>query len=239
MKDLLERVLKQLPSYLPDLFALLARPKASMLRWVEEATGDLTRPLVFVAMTVAIGFLIQIPQLGKEHDFMSLTAGITGFKLVSMVVIAAIIHGLFVAAGGRAGYPQTLSIYFYLACPLYLAMVLIDTASLGAVRALDPELAALLRRRPDVLLVETQRARDFAAAQPGAALGYQLITSLALVVTIGWFVACWGAFRQVHGVSRLRSAIVGSVAVVLCSGAVYAMTFVMFGMFGAGMPPLR
>jgi hypothetical protein len=58
VKDLLERILKQLPGYLPDLVSLVNRPKTAMLRWVVEAAGDLTRPLTFVGVSVAIGFLL-------------------------------------------------------------------------------------------------------------------------------------------------------------------------------------
>ena len=46
MKEILERILKQLPSFLPDLGKLLTGPKRAIVPWVEEAKGDLARPLV-------------------------------------------------------------------------------------------------------------------------------------------------------------------------------------------------
>ena len=59
MKELLEPVLKQLPTYLPDLARLVTSPKTAILAWIDEAKGALPRPFIFVAVTVAFGFLLQ------------------------------------------------------------------------------------------------------------------------------------------------------------------------------------
>ena len=84
MKDLLERVLKELPGYLPDLTQIVSRPKPTIARLVDAAGGDLARPLIFVAVTVGFGFLLQLPQLGKEHDFATLVAGMAVFKVLAL-----------------------------------------------------------------------------------------------------------------------------------------------------------
>lgn len=109
VKDLLERVLKLLPGYLPDLASLVTRPKTAMLRWVGEAAGDLTRPLTFVGVSVAIGFLLQLPQLGKEDVFTTLVASMSAFKVLALVMFSAIIELVFRVAGGHASFSATLS----------------------------------------------------------------------------------------------------------------------------------
>ena len=95
MKEILERILKQLPSFLPDLGRLVTGPKRAIVAWVEEAKGDLSRPLVFVGLAIGIGFVLQLPLLGKEHEFMATAASMGLFKLVALLAYATIIHLLF------------------------------------------------------------------------------------------------------------------------------------------------
>jgi hypothetical protein len=134
VKDLLERILGQLPGYLPDLASLVTRPKTAILRWVGEAAGDLTRPLTFVGVSVAIGFLLQLPQLGKEDTFTTLVASMAVFKVLALVMCAAVIQLVFRVAGGHASFSATFSAYLYIVSALYIAGVIL--------RSPDSELCA-------------------------------------------------------------------------------------------------
>jgi hypothetical protein len=154
VNELLERVLKQLPSYLPDLASLVTGPKTAILGWVEEAKGNLTRPLIFVAVSVAIGFLLQLPQLGKENDFATLVASMSVFKVLALVLFAAIIHLVFLAVGGRASFAATFSAYLYIVSPLYIVLVILETALLGVLRAYDPAAGAAARLDPNHLFAD-------------------------------------------------------------------------------------
>ena len=239
MKDLLERILKQLPGYLPDLASLVTRPKTAMLRWVVEAAGDLTRPLTFVGVSVAIGFLLQLPQLGKEDVFTTLVASMAVFKVLALVVFAAIIQLVFRMAGGHASFAATFSAYLYIVSPLYIVGVILEIARLGILRAYDPAIAVAVRLDPDYLVANTERWRTFQAAAPGLAVAYVILTFATIFVVLGWFVACWGALRDLHGIARWRSALAG--VVTLAAGVIFfsGLQYVLLGMFGARVPPLR
>jgi hypothetical protein len=239
VKELLEPVLKQLPSYLPDLVSLVTGPKTAIQRWIGKTKGDLARPLVFVAVSVAIGFLLQLPQLGGERDFTTLVASMAVFKVLALLLFAAIIHLLFLAAGGRARFAATFSAYLYFVSPLYLVLVILDTAALGVLRAYDPAAGAAARLEPGQLFADSERMRTFATAAPGLALAYGLLNYTAIIAVLGWFIACWGALRHLHAVARWRSALAGiatlAAAVIFFSG----MNYVLLGMFGTHAPPLR
>jgi len=239
VKELLEGVLKQLPGYLPDLASLVTGPKTAILRWIGETTGDLTRPLTFVAVSVAIGFLLQLPQLGKEDDFITLVASMAVFKVLALMLFAAIIHLAFLAAGGRTSFVATFSVYLYIVSPLYIVLVILETVTLGVLRAYDPAVGAAARLDPNHLLADPERWRTFATAAPGLALAYGLLNFAIIIVVLGWFVACWGTLRHVHAVARWRSALAGlaslAAAVIFFSG----MNYVLLGMFGTNVPPLR
>jgi Yip1 domain len=238
MKEILERILKQLPSFLPDLGRLLTGPKRAIVGWVDEAKGDLSRPLVFVGVAIGIGFVLQLPLLGKEHEFMATAASMGLFKLVALLAFATIIHLLFRIVGGRAAFTSTFAAYLYLASPLYMALVLLDLGSQGVVRAFDPTLVAAARVDPLYFVSHPERAREFAAAAPQLALAYSLLMYAKLFIVLGWFTACWGAFRQLHGVKRWRSSVAGLAAALAFVVYTQALEFVLLGMFGVRAPPL-
>ncbi|MGH8664125.1 MAG: Yip1 family protein, partial [Burkholderiales bacterium] len=238
-KDLLDNVLKQLSSYLPDLVNLVTRPKTAILRWLEETKGDLTQPLIFVAISVAIGFLLQLPQLGKDQDFTTLVASMAVFKVLALVLFAGIIHLLFRAVGGRARFAATFSAYLYIVSPLYLALVILETATLGVLRAFDPAVGAAARLNPGQLFADAERMRAFAAAAPGLALAYSLLNYATVIVVFGWVTTCWGAIRHLHSVARWRSALAGITTLAVAAIFFSGMQYVVLGMFGTHAPPLR
>lgn len=238
MKEILERILKQLPSFLPDLGRLLTGPKRAIVAWVEEAKGDLSRPLVFVGVAIGVGFVLQLPLLKKEHEFMATAASMGLFKLVALLAFASIIHLLFRIVGGRAAFSSSFAAYLYLASPLYMALVLLDMASQGVVRAFDPTLAGATRIDPLYFVSHPERAREFAAAAPQLALAFGVLTYAKLFAVLGWFTACWGAFRQLHGVKRWRSGVAGAAAVPAFALYTQALEFLLLGMFGVRAPPL-
>jgi hypothetical protein len=238
-KQLFEQTLEQLTGYLPDLVHLVTRPKTAILRWIEEAKGGLMRPFIFVTISVTLGFLLQLPQLGKEHGFATLVAGMAVFKVVALLAFAGIIHLILRALRGRASFAETFSAYLYVVSPLYLVLVIIETATLGVLRAYDPGISAAFRLNPGQFMADAEQMRAFAAAAPGLALAYNLLNFGAIVVVFGWFIACWGALRQLHGVGRWRSLFAG--AAVLAAALVFfpGLNYLALGMFGTQAPPLR
>ena len=239
MKELLERVLKELPTYLPDLVGLVSRPKRTIARLIDAAAGDLTRPLVFVAVSVAIGFLLQLPQLGKEQDFATLVASMAVFKVLALIGFAAIIHGCFLAVRGTASFNATFSVYLYLVSPLYIVLVVLEIASLGVLREYDPALAAAARINPSHVFDRPDEFAAFAKAMPGHATAYLVLAVARIALFVGWGIACWGAFRRVHAVPRWRSVIAWLAAFVAFVPFAWSLNYVLLGMFGMTAPALR
>jgi len=235
VKDLL----KQLPSYLPDFVSLVTGPKTAIRRWIEAAQDDLTHPIIFVSVSVAIGFLMQLPQIGKDADFSTLVAGMVVFKILALFLIAAVIHFLFRVVRGQASFAATLSAYLYTVSPLYLVFVVIETATLGMLRAYDPAVSAAERLKPLHLYADMEQMDAFTAAAPEVALSYGLLHLLRIIVFFGWFTVCWGAFRHIHAVPRWRSILVGIAAFYAGLGVFMGLDYILIGMFGTEMPALR
>lgn len=141
MKELLDLLLKHLPGYLPGLVSLVIGPKTAIIWWVGEEKGDLTRPIIFVALSVAFGFLLQLPRIIKDLDFATLVVGMAVFKVLALVLFAAIIHLLFRVVRGHASFAETFSAYLYLVSPLYIVLVVLITGTFGVLQAYDPVVA--------------------------------------------------------------------------------------------------
>ena len=231
--------LKPISSYLPDLVNLLTGPKTAIARWTGTQKGGLTRALIFVTVSVAIGFLLQLPRLADGHNFATLVTGMAVFKVLALVSFAGIIHLLFRAVGGRARFAQTFAAYLYIVSPLYLVMVVLQTAALGVLRAHDPVLAAAAQLDFGQVAADFARIRAFAAAAPGLGMAYMLLTYGLLAIIPGWFVACWGALRHLHDVVRWRSALAGVATLVSAALFFPSLNYVLLGMFGTDNPPLH
>src|SRR5438105_2708258 len=80
--------------------------------------------------------------------------------------------------------------------------------------------------------------RPYAAA-PKLALVYVVLNLATILAVLGWFVACWGAFRQLHSIARRRSALAG--VLTLVAGVIFfsGLQYILLGMFGSRVPPLR
>lgn len=239
MSNLAERAFAQLPAYLPDLIALVGQPKRAIAARNSGDAEDLRRAIVFVGITVALGFMLQAPAIGPHGDFLALAATMAAYKVVAILLFSGIVWGTFRLVGGRGEYQRTLIAYIYMVSPLYLAMVVLTLIATGFVRAYDAELGLRLRVEPILFVQEPVLLEDFISASPTLARGFMATNILAHAVVLAWFVACLGAFRALHGVSRLRSGIAGALIAALLYPFTVVIAFLSLGIFGSLAPPLH
>lgn len=238
MKDLAERVFRQLPAYLPGLAAMVAHPKRTIIARSSGAEDDLHNALVFVGITVGLGFLLQAPTLAPEADFIMAATGMAAFKVVAILLFSAVIHGIFRLFGGSGSYLRSLTAYIYAVCPLYLVLVVLSLIAQGFVRAYDPELGLALRSNPLHFLQEPEALARFQREAPPLATGMVVANWLSSLVMVTWFIVCLGAFRVLHQVSRLRSALACVLIFIAWWPYAAILFFLAIGIFGPVAPPL-
>ena len=256
MKELAERVFTRLPSYLPDLAALVARPKRTIIAktGIAKTNGEtaggagshqhdtpkapLHDALIFVGITIGLGFLLQAPTLPPESDFLLTATGMAAFKVIAILLFSAVIHGCFRLLGGKGAFLRTLAAYIYAVSPLYLALVVMSLIAQGLVRAYDPELGLLVRSNPLYFLQEPEALARFEREALPLATAMLAVNWLSNLVMIVWFIICLGAFRHIHGVTRGRSAL--ACVLIFIAWWPYAMIlfFLIIGIFGPVAPPL-
>ncbi len=238
MKDLAERVLTRLPAYLPDLAAMVAHPKRTIIARSSGADDDLRNALIFVALTVGLGFLLQAPTLPAEIDFIETAAAMAAFKVVAILLFSAIVHGLFRLLRGGATYLRTLTAYIYMVSPLYLALVVLSLIGQGLLRAYDPELGLEARRNPLYFVENPEAFTAFQDQEPLLAGAVTAVNTVGNLATLVWFIVCLGAFRAIHDVSRRRSALAGFLIILAWWPYAFIILFLAIGMFGRMAPPL-
>ncbi len=239
MNELLVPLLKQLANYLPDFVNLVIKPKTIIVHWINEAEGDLIRPFTFVALSVSFGFLLQLPQIGNDHNFAELATGMSIFKVFFLVLCASTIHLLLRIVGGKASFPVTLSAYLYIVSPLYVVGIILNIASIGVLRDYSPVVATNTNLDFNYLFADSTRWQTFNNTAPRLALAYTLLISVRVIMIPAWFITCWGAFRQLHSVSFWRSVTAGIAALIVLGILFSIVKYFLLGMFGTSMPALQ
>lgn len=200
----LHQALAFLPSYLNDLMAAVTRPKSFIAERNTGKEGDLKNCLVFLGITVFITAALQAP-LQPKHGL--LTAYVNyGLRFLLLVIsLSGILRLSWRIVGGKAEFTRFLITFSYYAAVILLGLVCATLALFGILHELDPQLYTLLQKTG-----ETGDWRTFLQADPfqrtsfiAATIGYALI----VLLTVIWGVAGWGAFRELNGLSRLRSTI--------------------------------
>ena len=232
MKDLLATVFGNLRTYVPVLAALVARPKTTIAKHVAGDEADLSGALVFVGITVAIGFAFQAPLLRPGEDFTMTAGAMAAFKILIIPFDAFLVWVAFRIVGGTGRYDATLSAYLYVISPLYLALIVLNTTALGLVIAGNPDLADKIRDSRAYLFDNPDQLEALAENAPFIAWGYIGLLYLQFLTLLIWGILCLGAFRRIHAVSKVRSAVAYVISFVAISLTLFVIYFVMLGLHG-------
>lgn len=236
MKDLLEFLWTSLARYVPLLVGMVTAPKTTIMAVVERK-DRFEIALTFAAVTIVIGFLLQAPLAAGTAELSTVAGSMIALKLLSILLGAAAIVVSFRLVGGAVAFDATLCGYMLMVGPLYLLGILLITMMGGVLAGHDPEAARLFLRNGVI-------ADEVIAAMISDSVGAAALLALLAVVMIAslfvWPVICWGAFRAINGVSRLRSTLAYGVALILF---LFVLTpvfdLVMRGLHSGDLPPIK
>lgn len=234
MKDLIEIILKNLVGYIPVLASVVSTPKRSILKLIADENDKLSKALIFVGITLAIGFAFQAPFLRKEQDFTTIVGSMIAFKIFAMLTFPGFILLVFRMFGGKGNYENTLCAYLYLCCPLYLFCLVLDVTIFGIISAHDPELAYAWR----YVGISNQQIQEIINVSTLTGLSYLLLTLILVLSQFIWLVICWGIFRNIHQVSRFRSTIAFLITAVAWWEFGKLCLLIIKGLHGGKVPPI-
>lgn len=235
MKDLIEIILKGLSAYIPMLAAVITSPKRNIFKYANDTEDKLNKALSFGGITIAIGFVFQAPLVSAEHDFMTVAGAMLALKIVATLSFAGFILWGYRFVGGKGDYETTLCACLYITSPIYLFQVITQLVNLGILASYNPALAINLRTGQGL---STEQIQIFIESEPLAAGAFMSLFLMQILISIVWFLVCWGSYRSIHQVSVLRSAMVYLYSIVIWYTYWMASLLIMRGLYGGQISPI-
>jgi hypothetical protein len=235
MQDFLKELAAAIPAYFEDLVLLVSGPKRFAADRIAKHHHPLKKSLIFLCISFLIVSVLLLP-LGPSDPW-PLIGSAAIFTLFYTFAYAAVMHVAWRLVGGVASFRKVLPIYLYFAGVLELLMVITFLATAGAMKAVDPatykELIDAIQGGNYFLFLNENMDRLLASRALRVGMPIELLCYCAILI---WFIAGWGAYRQLHGVSRLRSVIAG-ILFLLFSLPVTAVVSIIASLLQPSPPP--
>lgn len=200
MKELLEKLLGFIPAYLRELALLLGGPKRFMSARNTGSDTDLNSSLMFMGITICLVFILQAPLLDKDIDiWIRLGSGLIQ-TLSAVLIFAFVLRLAWQLVGGRAKFERFFIAYAYYFSAVLLLLVLVSLCADGIIKSLDPSLYEILRSGDQQAIGQSNPLTS------SAYLWSLSVLALGLVLTSIWSFIGWGAYREINGLSKARSA---------------------------------
>ncbi len=231
MSSTWEEFLRSLPIYLPTFGGLLTRPKRFMASKNTKSEDTLRESLMFLVNSVILATLMTAPLL---HPGVSIWMHVSQRLVATLLGVAMYAVALRIAwaiVGGRATVRSFFVTYAYFTGVLSVVFTFFQMLGEGIFRVLEPRLY--------VAIILWQRQNEQLFVPPGQVPGLEdsfvrvvafLIFLAGVLASTVWGIACWGAYRELNGLSRRRSFVAFVIMGVLGLGVALVVFFVSIAM---------
>jgi hypothetical protein len=221
MNELLQRIVAFIPAYVGNLVNVVQGPKRFIRGRLSHQEHQLEDALLFLGISFLIGWVLKLSFVGKEL-FKELLAD-SGFILMMTLGYGLAVCLAWRTVKGRADTQKHLIIHFYYSGVLILGEACWFMALIGILKAGSPQFYTQLMdsvQRGNLRFFVDPRNADALSRVPG----FWLVYCGGIIAAIGWWIAGWGAYRELNRLSKLRSAIAAVLFVILSilvSGGVF------------------
>ena len=207
MKDIVEQILGYLPKYLPEFIKVFAGPKSAISARNQGNPDDLKQALIFFGVSFFLIFPFQRALLPSQHEFWAHIAQSVAIVFFVGLASAALIRLAWRVLGGKAPLEKFIVVYCYFSGVILIISMFSTLIPLGALKTFYPDSYTSLKI---VFFSQDRSPIDFEGFEEIILLpGYQLFnilnTLLGLLLII-WYVIAWGAYRELTGLTKVRSA---------------------------------
>ncbi|HMD21666.1 MAG TPA: hypothetical protein VKH40_15175 [Alloacidobacterium sp.] len=211
MKEMIEKLLAVFPAYARQLIGLLSGPKRYIFSLDYDAPGALQDALIFIAVSCGIASVVNIPLLPETQNreqFFGLLAVIFAIDLLLTIAITVLSWKL---VGGKFDLKQlTIAVCYFSGVAALLASVPVWIA-LGSASLIDPVHYRLFRQ-----MVSGSGLLDpIEMIKSPAYLVFAGVLGLVFLGGYIWNFFVWGAYRNMAGLSKVRSGIAFGIFVIL------------------------
>ena len=211
MKDLFEQILKYLPHYLTEFGAVFSGPKSFIATTLSADAGDaFGEALLFLGISLTLVLLMYTPLLPAGKDFWSFAIPYYVSYIIEIPLAAMVIRTAWWIVGGRAPARPFFIAYAYYVGVASVLIGAIDLVASGFFKTFDPQLYQEYSgsfEKPQSMEDWVQSHTDLIHryAQSYVTLTAGVISGLGTLIIVIWGLIGWGAYRQLNGLSKLRS----------------------------------
>jgi len=211
MKDIILLILKELPQCFRNFGRLLMAPKRFLRDRNRYSEARLTQALTFAGVSFALYSIILALSVPVGTDFLTRTASHALLTLTLTLLFGAEVVLAWRIVGGRARFGRHWITYLYQQAGFLLIFVVCLLIFFGLLEFLLPDVSHVARNM--IMRGGKDEAGAFRIALQAAITAQQQPQLLAIaawdVLTVltpwTWFYLSWGAYREIHGLSRARS----------------------------------
>ena len=226
MQELLEKILAYLPQYLSDFGSLVSGPKRFIAQENPDAEDSFTKSLIFVGVTLALITVMTTPLRPPEKDLWNFLGATAALSLLAVSLIAADLRVAWRLVGGKATVRSFFITYAYFFGMMSVLFVFFVLLSNGVFKVFAPDLYA---RVIEAKLKKQPTPNPSGSSVPMVSFLILVVGNLLMFV---WWLAAWGAFRELNGLSKWRSFAAMMIAGLLAWPIVAVLFFVRSAMLG-------
>lgn len=205
--------LSAIGNYVPDLLALLVRPKKLIAKRNFGRNKDLAYALTFLALSLLLATFLGLGVWPERSSLFSLLLYSVIFYITCTLLLSLPLYMAWRLSGAPPYYRRIAVPLLYQAgisvMGFFLSVLVLCTALLLRDPKLMERISAILMEKSGAL---ADRFGQVQADLQAAMQGQEFLIGATLMVLIWIYLACWlaaswGAYRQALGLSRWRSAL--------------------------------
>jgi hypothetical protein len=220
MKDLALLILNQIPKYFSNFISLLVGPKSFVRQYNDDKQQTIAEAMVFFGISFVILMILTWPLIPTKVESAQYLATQALLYLILVAVATGITLASWRLVGGKAPFARFFVITCYYGGMFIVCNMIILFCAFGLLKLLDPEAYPIMVDSLTHIQVENKKLTALVADPNNTQhiiplLAFFLIFFIDLVVMTFWGILGWGAYREINGLSKMRSFAAGMISLLL------------------------
>jgi len=196
MYKIFEQVLRYIPAYLEDLFTLLRAPKTFIAsKNQDDLQNNFIKVLIFLGITLTLILFLKASTI-ESGNFISLYVSLLIKMLLIVVLFSMAIKLAWYLVGGRAKLKPFIITYGYITGVWLVFYITFNMIGDGVVEVFSDDKLS----RSDIYkgIIKKSHFEKW----------YIFLISIEVIgsfISLVWYLLCWGAYRQLNNLSKLKS----------------------------------
>jgi hypothetical protein len=207
MKELIAKLVEEVPAYARRFIDLLTSPRRYVARLDLESESALKDAFTFLAVTFGLCFIVELPLVAQSQNKEALFGEIAVLSALGFVMNLLILVLSWRLVGGQITLRRVVVYSCYFASISTVISLACTLMGVAIFKGFDPALAGQMFDGVAPDPVDLMKSSGY--------LWFWALFGIGLLLVFVWLFFVWGAYRELTGVSKLRSGIAFVIFVVL------------------------